>query len=71
MNFIELVLTVCALTNPAACEERHLMFSTENVSIVGCMMQAQPFIAQWTGEHPGVHVSRWRCVTPGSEGKKI
>lgn len=71
MSFIQLVLTVCALAQPGACEERRLTFSTENVSIIGCMLQAQPFIAQWTGEHPTLRVTRWRCVTPGADGDKI
>ena len=71
MDFIELVLTVCSLAQPAQCDERRLVFSSETGSICGCMMQAQPYIAQWVGEHPGVAVTRWRCVTPGSEGSKI
>jgi len=35
------------------------------------MMQAMPFIAQWSGEHPNVTVTKWRCVRPGAEGDKI
>lgn len=71
MNFVELVLTVCTLAQPVSCDEKKLVFSSETGSLMGCMMQAQPFIAQWSGEHPGLRVSRWRCVTPGSEGDKI
>jgi hypothetical protein len=70
MSFLELVLTVCTLAEPVACDERRLMFSSDSGSLHGCMMQAQPFIAQWSGEHPSVRVSRWRCVTPGAEGDK-
>ncbi|MFY9626623.1 MAG: hypothetical protein WAK03_00530 [Methylocystis sp.] len=71
MNFVELVLTVCTLAQPQACEEKKLLFSSETGSLHGCMMQAQPYIAQWSGDHPTVHVERWRCVAPGSEGDKI
>jgi hypothetical protein len=70
-NFIELILTVCTLAQPAACDERRLLFSSESSSLRGCMIQAQPFIAQWVGEHPSVRVSRWRCALPGSAGDKI
>jgi len=71
MDFIQLVMTVCALAHPEACEERRETFSADTVSIIGCMLRAQPYIAQWSGEHPTLRVMRWRCVTPGAEGKKI
>ena len=71
MNFIELVLTVCTLAQPVACDEQKLLFSSEGMSLRGCVMQAQPYIARWVGDHPSLRVSRWRCVTPGSEGDKI
>jgi hypothetical protein len=70
-NFIELILTVCTLAQPAACDERRLLFSSESGSVRGCMIQAQPFIAQWVGDHPNVTVSRWRCAIPGTTGDKI
>jgi len=71
MDFIQLVMTVCALAHPQACEERRETFSTETVSIVGCMVSAQIYIAKWSGEHPTLRVTRWRCIAPGAEGKKI
>ena len=36
-----------------------------------CMMEAMPYIAQWSGEHPNVAVTRWRCVRPGAAGDGI
>ncbi|HXZ14485.1 MAG TPA: hypothetical protein VEH77_00660, partial [Roseiarcus sp.] len=71
MNFIQLVMTVCALAQPATCEERRETFSTDTVSIVGCMIGAQPYIAKWSGEHPTLRVTRWRCTLSGVDGKKI
>lgn len=71
MNFVELILTVCALSQPNACDERKLMLETANGSTRSCMIQAMPYIAQWSGEHPNVAVTRWRCITPGAEGDKI
>ena len=71
MNFVELILTVCTLAQPATCDERKLMFESATGSTRNCMMQAMPYIAKWSGEHPNLTVTRWRCVTPGSEGDKI
>ncbi|HEY8161352.1 MAG: hypothetical protein ACR650_04665 [Methylocystis sp.] len=71
MAFIELILTVCALSQPSACDERKLMLESATGSTSNCMMQAMPYIAQWSGEHPNMQVTRWRCVRPGSEGDRI
>jgi hypothetical protein len=35
------------------------------------MMQAQPYLAQWAGEHPAFRIMRWRCAWPDQEEKKI
>ena len=70
-NFVDLVLTVCTLAQPVACDERHLMLTSDTGSTRNCVMRAMPFIAQWSGQHPSVLVTRWRCVRPGSEGDKI
>ncbi len=71
MIFVELILTVCTLAQPAACDERKLILESATGSTRSCMMQAMPYIAQWSGEHPNVQVTRWRCATPGGEGTKI
>lgn len=71
MNFVELILTVCTLAQPATCDERKLMLESTTGSTRNCMMQAMPYIAQWSGEHPSVTVERWRCIKPGAEGAKI
>jgi len=36
-----------------------------------CMVQAQPYIAQWSEEHPGNRVEKWRCAYPDREASKI
>jgi hypothetical protein len=71
MQFVELILTVCALAQPASCDERKIMLESATGSTRNCIMQAMPYIAQWSGEHPSVTVTRWRCVAPGAEGNKI
>lgn len=63
MNAINLVVTVCAVLSPATCEERNLMFAS-NVSERQCVMAAQPYIAQWVGEHPKWTAVKWRCEYP-------
>lgn len=70
MGFIELILTVCTLTQPASCEERHLSL-VDGGSIMQCMTQAPPVIAEWAGNHPGRQVVKWRCIYPGTEGSSL
>lgn len=69
MGFVELVLTVCAAIQPAACEERKLTF-LDSGSLMQCMVQAPPKIAEWSGSHPNRRVVKWRCRYPSTEGTK-
>lgn len=57
---IELVFVVCLRTMPHLCEERSLAY-VEDVSLMSCMMQAQPQLAQWSQTHPNFQVTRWSC----------
>lgn len=66
MGLIELIVTVCALSQPHQCEERHLQFAS-TMSPVQCAMTAPPYIAQWIGEHPNWIATRWRCEQPSGE----
>ena len=68
MNGIDLIITVCAVLSPTTCEERHLLFSSD-VSPRQCVMAAQPYIAQWVGEHPKWTAVRWRCEYPHANDK--
>jgi hypothetical protein len=70
MNLVDLILLACALANPSSCHEYHLLFQTSG-SLQSCMMQAQPYLAQWVGEHPAYQVTRWRCAWPDQEDGKI
>jgi hypothetical protein len=36
-----------------------------------CTMAAQPYIAQWIGNHPKWTAVRWRCDYPGRRGKPV
>ena len=68
MGLIELVLTVCALSLPGQCEERHLQFAAD-VSLNQCVMNAQPYIARLIDEHPKWVAVRWRCEYRGTREK--
>jgi hypothetical protein len=35
------------------------------------MMAAQPYIAEWIGQHPAWFVTKWSCDYPGSKKRKI
>jgi hypothetical protein len=68
MNPIDLIVTVCVVLSPATCEETHLVFNW-NGSLKQCVMGAQPYIAQWVGEHPKWNAVKWRCEYPHKNDK--
>ena len=68
MNPIDLIVTVCAVLAPTTCEETHLVFSS-SASLQQCAMAAQPYIAQWVGDHPKWTAVKWRCEYPHSHDK--
>lgn len=70
MGFIELILTVCSLAHPGQCADRHLQFVSQE-SLRACMSNAQPYMAQWSNEHPNVRIVKWRCAYPGKEQQSL
>ena len=68
MGFIEIVLTVCALSAPDYCEDQHLQVATQ-ISLNQCAMTAQPYIAQWIIDHPKWSAVRWHCEYGGGKEK--
>jgi hypothetical protein len=70
MNIVELVVMVCSLLNPNACSEKRFVFES-NGSLKSCMMQAQPYLAQWAGEHPNDRIAAYHCAWPDQEGKSL
>jgi len=49
MDFVEIVILVCAIAQPDHCEDKHLQFAWRN-SLRQCAMAAQPYIAQRIGD---------------------
>ncbi len=70
MGLIELILTVCSLAHPGQCDDRHLQFVSQE-SLRACMSNAQPYMAQWSNDHPGVQIVKWRCAYPGKEQQSL
>jgi hypothetical protein len=58
MNLMDLIVLACTLASPGTCHEYHLVFQSSG-SLRACTMQAQPYLAQWIGEHPQLRVARW------------
>ena len=61
---IQIVVVVCRLGQPELCEEQRFQFAGQG-SLRQCAIAAQPYIAQWIGEHPQWTVRNYRCEHPG------
>ena len=70
MNMIELIVLACTIASPNDCHEYHVLLQSAE-SPRTCAMQAQPYLAQWAGEHPAYAIKRWHCAYAGQEGGKI
>jgi hypothetical protein len=68
MNLVDLIFIACSLASPTSCHEQHLLFQSQG-SLKACVMQAQPYLAQWVGEHPGFRIARYHCDWPDREGE--
>jgi hypothetical protein len=66
MQMIALILTVCAVSNATDCRDETFYFES-NGSVVSCMFEAQPYIAEWSATHPKWKVKAWKCDTPSNE----
>ena len=62
---IELVFLACLSSQPEVCEDRAMQFT--DLSLMTCLLGAQPQLARWQGEHPDWTVQRWRCQATGPE----
>jgi hypothetical protein len=61
---IQIVMMVCRLGQPDLCEEQRFQFAWQG-SVQQCAMAAQPYIAQWIGEHSQWTVRNYHCERPG------
>lgn len=58
---VAIIISVCLLSDPNVCRDETVVLSGDVSSSARCMMKAPPHVAQWSEEHPGWRVVRWRC----------
>lgn len=66
MDVVDLVLTICLISNPASCRQERLHFENRG-GLNNCMILAPTEIAKWSGEHPKLKVVRWKCDYPSKD----
>jgi hypothetical protein len=66
VNVVELILTVCLISNPSSCREERLRFENRS-NLLNCMFLAPAEIAKWADQHPKLRVARWKCKFPSNE----
>jgi hypothetical protein len=70
MGFIQIVVMVCQVAQPDLCEEQHLQFAWQG-TLQQCIFSAQPYIAQWIGDHPEWTVKSYHCEYPSTRKKGV
>lgn len=58
-----LVLIVCSIYG-GSCRTAWIDDADRPMTPMSCITSAQPKIAQWMTEHPGLRVDRFRCMAP-------
>lgn len=56
-----IVLSACLIANPGECKDFRLPLDGD-IDAQSCVMNAPPFFAQWSEEHPAWRVMRWKCL---------
>lgn len=59
---IALVISACFYADPASCRAYRVPMP-EETNALSCTLFAQPFLAQWAAENPGLRITKWRCAT--------
>lgn len=60
MNFYEIVLAICMLSDPTQCREQVLQFESVE-SLNQCNLDAQFYVASWLGENPEWKMKSFQC----------
>jgi hypothetical protein len=58
---MNLVLLVCLAGSPDTCHEERMLIGASLGDARMCLASAVPAIAEWSEEHPGYMISRWKC----------
>jgi hypothetical protein len=59
-----IILSACLIADPRQCKDFRLPLDGE-MTTTSCAMNAPPFFAQWSEEHPAWRVMRWKCQPAG------
>ena len=65
---ISFIIQACLIADPKVCKDYSFPLDA-GYDKTSCMMQAPPYIAKWSDEHPAWTVKSWRCAP--SEEKNI
>lgn len=57
---LAIILSTCLVNEPAVCRNHRIPIESQ-ISAIQCMMNAPPYVAKWSEEHPGWRVVRWEC----------
>jgi hypothetical protein len=67
---IELIAVVCSVLSTVSCVEKSLgVYSSEDVTLMQCMMGGQFELARWAEAHPNWSIARWHCQAAGRFAK--
>lgn len=66
---LELVLTVCSITQGARCRDLNPITFQENVLVNACIMASQIEGAKWVMAHPNFYLQKATCQPVGREKK--
>jgi hypothetical protein len=58
---IEIVLSVCLVSNPGTCKDINLNYMGDKVTPQQCMMRGQVAISRWAAGHPKWRIAKWKC----------
>lgn len=66
---IEILVTVCLMTDPGRCKQVNLTYAAEAVTPHQCMMFGQAEIAKWSLGNPKWRIDKWKCQAAGQYAK--
>lgn len=57
-----IILSACLVAEPSKCKDFRIPLEvSEPMDVTRCAVQAPPYFAQWSEEHPAWQVRKWRC----------
>jgi hypothetical protein len=57
---LAIILSTCLVNEPAVCRDQRILLASA-ISALQCVMNAPPYVAKWSEEHPRWRVVRWEC----------